>query len=69
MYLISCALGIPDKKILNNSKLSDVFFTQDRLCLRGYDKIVNINFIQNMIDNINYINHIFLKKIFSSYKL
>jgi serine/threonine-protein kinase SRPK3 len=56
MYLISCALGIPDKKILNNSKLSDVFFTQDRLCLRGYDKIVNINFIQNMIDNINYIN-------------
>lgn len=57
IYLISCALGIPSNDILNKSKLSDVFFTQDRLCLRGYDKMNNINFIANMIDNINYLNN------------
>ena len=57
MYLITCAIGIPDKNILNNSKLSDVFFTQDKLCLRGYDKMINNKFIQIMIDHINYLNH------------
>jgi serine/threonine-protein kinase SRPK3 len=57
MYLITCAIGIPDKNILNNSKLSDVFFTQDKLCLRGYDKMINNKFIQIMIDHINYLNN------------
>jgi serine/threonine protein kinase len=56
MYLITCAIGIPNKNILDNSKLLDVFFTQDKLCLRGYDKMINNNFINNMIDHINYIN-------------
>ncbi len=57
MYLITCAIGIPNNNILNNSKISDVFFTNDRLCLRGYDKMNNINFIQIMIDHINHLNH------------
>jgi serine/threonine-protein kinase SRPK3 len=56
MYLITCALGIPNNNILNNSKLSDVFFTQDRLCLRGYDKMNNINFINNMMKHIDHLN-------------
>ena len=57
MYLITCAIGIPNNVILNNSKLSDVFFTQDKLCLRGYDKMNIINFINNMLEHINYLDH------------
>ncbi len=56
IYLITCAIGIPNNNILNNSKLSDIFFTNDRLCLRGYDKMYNKNFIQIMIDHVNYLN-------------
>jgi len=56
MYLITCAIGIPNNNILNNSKLSDVFFTQDKLCLRGYDKMIINNFIEFMMFHINYLN-------------
>jgi len=57
MYLISCAIGIPNNLILKNSKLSDVFFTLDRLGLRGYDKMNINNFIDKMLEHVNYLNH------------
>jgi len=56
MYLIVSALGIPNKKILENSKVSDIFFTSDNKCSRGYFDIKYKSFITELINNISYLN-------------
>ena len=56
MYLISCAIGIPNNNILNNSKLSDIFFTSDKLCLRGYNNMKFNPFIDTLINYTEYLN-------------
>lgn len=53
MYLITSVLGIPDKSILEKSKESDIYFTSDRKCLRGYINIKNKQFITYLINNLN----------------
>ena len=56
MYLISCAIGIPNNNILNNSKQSDIFFTSDKLCLRGYNIMKFNPFIDTLINYGEYLN-------------
>lgn len=56
MYLITSAIGIPNKSILDKSKESDIYFMSDYKCPRGYIKIQYKPFISNLINNITYIN-------------
>lgn len=50
MYLISSSIGLPPLNMINNSKISDVIFTFDKKCIRGFKSIKFNNFIQNMLN-------------------
>jgi serine/threonine protein kinase len=56
MYLITSAIGIPNKSILEKSKESDIYFTSDNKCPRGYINIKYKPFISDLINNINNID-------------
>ena len=50
MYLITSSIGLPPLNMINNSKISDVIFTFDKKCIRGFKTIKFNNFIQNMLN-------------------
>lgn len=56
MYLIINVLGIPNKKILYESIVSDVFFTSDYMCSRGYNQIKFKPFITELLNNVELLN-------------
>lgn len=53
MYLIISTLGIPSKKILNQSTVSDIYFNSMYNCPRGYLELKYIDFIGNLISKLN----------------
>lgn len=53
MYLIVSALGVPDKKILYNSKNSDIYFDSTYTISRGYIDIKFNNFIDKLLERYN----------------
>ncbi len=55
MYLIISNLGIPDKKILNESSVSDIYFNSLYNGPRGYLELKYIDFIGNLINKSNLI--------------
>lgn len=57
MYLIVSTLGIPDKKILLNSKESDIYFDSTYKVPRGYHYIRFNNFIEKLLTKFNLINN------------
>ncbi len=55
MYLIISNLGIPDKKILNESSVSDIYFNSLYNGPRAYLELKYIDFIGNLINKSNLI--------------
>ncbi len=53
MFLIISALGMPPIQLINESKLSDIYFSFDKKTIRFYNKLIHIPYIQNILNLIN----------------